>query len=95
MMTEVHVYKIKDKETGGKPTMLNEPLRFDYNSGLGFTIGGKKCIKMKTVNSISGGKTSAYIAANYPADYNVFALVRTDDKSCMYPDAKVSCADRK
>jgi len=44
---------------------------------------------MKTVNSISGGKTSAYIAANYPADYNVFALVRTDDKSCMYQDAKV------
>ena len=44
---------------------------------------------MKTVNSISGGKTSAYIAANYPADYNVFSLVRTDDKNCMYPDAKV------
>jgi len=44
---------------------------------------------MKTVNSISGGKTSAYIAANYPADYNVFSLVRTDDKSCIYPDAKV------
>ena len=44
---------------------------------------------MKTVNSISGGKTSSYIAANYPADYNVFALVRTDDKNCMYPDAKV------
>ena len=44
---------------------------------------------MKTVNSISGGKTSAYIAANYKADYNVFALVRTDDKNCIYPDAKV------
>jgi hypothetical protein len=44
---------------------------------------------MKTVNSISGGKTSAYIAANYPADYNVFALVRTNDKNCLYPDAKV------
>tara|TARA_R100000734_G_scaffold3152_1_gene2956 strand:- start:1512 stop:2375 length:864 start_codon:yes stop_codon:yes gene_type:complete len=44
---------------------------------------------MKTVNSISGGKTSAYIAANYPADYNVFALVRTDDKKCMFPDAKL------
>lgn len=44
---------------------------------------------MKTVNSISGGKTSAYIAANYPADYNVFALVTTDDKNCLYPDAKV------
>ena len=44
---------------------------------------------MKTVNSLSGGKTSSYIAANYPADYNVFALVRTDDKSCMFPDAKI------
>ena len=31
---------------------------------------------MKTVNSISGGKTSAYIAAHYPSDYNVFSLVR-------------------
>jgi len=44
---------------------------------------------MKTVNSISGGKTSAYIAKNYPADYNVFALVRTSDKGCMFPDAKI------
>lgn len=44
---------------------------------------------MKTVNSISGGQTSAYIAANYLADYNVFALVTTDDKNCLYPDAKV------
>lgn len=44
---------------------------------------------MKTVNSLSGGKTSSYIAANYPADYNIFALVRTDDKNCIYPDAKV------
>jgi len=44
---------------------------------------------MKTVNSLSGGKTSSYIATNYPADYNVFALVRTDDKSCMFPDAKI------
>ena len=44
---------------------------------------------MKTVNSISGGKTSAYIAAHYPADYDVFALVRTDDKNCMFPDPKI------
>lgn len=44
---------------------------------------------MKTVNSLSGGKTSSYIAVNYPADYNVFALVRTDDKSCMFPDVKI------
>lgn len=44
---------------------------------------------MKTVNSLSGGKTSSYIAAKYPADYNVFALVRTIDKKCMFPDAKI------
>jgi len=44
---------------------------------------------MKTVNSLSGGKSSSYIALNYPADYNVFSLVRTKDKSCMYPDSKV------
>jgi hypothetical protein len=44
---------------------------------------------MKTVNTVSGGKTSSYIAANYPADYNVFSLVRTDDKRCMFPDDKI------
>ncbi len=44
---------------------------------------------MKTVNSLSGGKSSSYIAANYRADYNVFSLVRTDDKKCLYPDKKI------
>jgi len=44
---------------------------------------------MKTVNSISGGKTSAYIASKYKADYNVFALVRTSDKKCLFPDSKI------
>tara|TARA_R100000541_G_scaffold52653_1_gene60420 strand:+ start:47 stop:892 length:846 start_codon:yes stop_codon:yes gene_type:complete len=44
---------------------------------------------MKTVNSLSGGKTSSYLAANYKADYNVFSLVRTEDKKCLFPDAKI------
>lgn len=44
---------------------------------------------MITVNSLSGGQTSAYIAANYPADYNVFALVRTSDIECIFPDEKI------
>ena len=44
---------------------------------------------LTTVNSISGGKTSSYIAANYPADYNVFSLVRTDDLNCKFPDDKI------
>lgn len=41
---------------------------------------------MKTVNSVSGGKTSAYIAANYPADYNIFSLVCIDDMNCAPKD---------
>jgi hypothetical protein len=44
---------------------------------------------MKTINSLSGGKTSSYIAANYPADYNIFSLVRTNDTNCLFPDAKI------
>ena len=44
---------------------------------------------MKTFNSISGGKTSAYLEVNYPSDYRAFALVRTNDIKCQYPDAKV------
>jgi len=44
---------------------------------------------MKTVTSASGGKTSSYIVANYPQDYIVFALVRIEDKRCMFPDKKI------
>ena len=44
---------------------------------------------MITINSLSGGKTSSYIAANYPADFNVFSLVRTSDKNCLFPDPKI------
>ena len=41
---------------------------------------------MQTITSISGGKTSAYLAANYPADYFVFALVRSNDKKIAFKD---------
>jgi hypothetical protein len=44
---------------------------------------------MKTVNSLSGGKTSSYLAAHYPADYNIFALVRTNSKEVLFPDEKI------
>ena len=44
---------------------------------------------MQTINSLSGGKTSSYIAANYPADYDIFSLVRIEDKNCLFPDAKI------
>ncbi len=44
---------------------------------------------MKTVNSLSGGGTSAYMEAEYPADYSIFALVRVRDPKCKLPDKKM------
>ena len=43
---------------------------------------------MITVNSISGGKTSSYLAVNYPADINIFALVRVEDKENLWMKGK-------
>ena len=41
---------------------------------------------MKTINSLSGGKTSSYMALHYPADYNIFSLVRIEDINCKPKD---------
>lgn len=41
---------------------------------------------MITVNSISGGKTSAYIAVHYPADYEVFSLVCINSEESRLKD---------
>lgn len=43
---------------------------------------------MKTVNSISGGKTSAYVAKHYPADIDIFSLVRIEDRECLWMQGK-------
>jgi hypothetical protein len=45
---------------------------------------------MDTCTSVSGGRTSAYVAANYPSDYNLFALVRIEDPQCRFPDRKIA-----
>jgi len=44
---------------------------------------------MKTVNSLSGGKTSSYIAQHYPADVNIFALVLIEAKYCRPKDPSI------
>jgi len=46
---------------------------------------------MKTVTSISGGMTSAYLAVHYPSDHNWFALVSTNDTDCAFKDS--ACAE--
>ena len=33
-------------ETGGRPTFLDEPLRFNYNRGLGFTVNNVNPIRV-------------------------------------------------
>jgi hypothetical protein len=43
---------------------------------------------MKTVNSISGGKTSSYLAKHYPADINIFSLVRIEDTNNLWMKGK-------
>jgi len=44
---------------------------------------------MDTVNSISGGKTSSYMAYHYPADYTVFSLVRIEAEYCKPKDKSI------
>lgn len=43
---------------------------------------------MITVNSISGGKTSAYLSHFYPADVDIFSLVRIEDKDNLWMKGK-------
>lgn len=44
---------------------------------------------MKTINSLSGGKTSSYLAVHFPADYEIFSLVCVDDPKCGHWDKKI------
>lgn len=44
---------------------------------------------MITFNSISGGKTSAYLEVHYPSDFRAFSLVRTNNLKCLFPDTKL------
>lgn len=44
---------------------------------------------MITVNSLSGGRTSSYMAVHYPADHELFALVCIDDPSCVPKDKAI------
>lgn len=43
--TMIEVAKIKDTDTGGKPTFADTPIMLDYNFGLGLTVNGVDVIK--------------------------------------------------
>jgi hypothetical protein len=42
--TMIDVEKVKDTDTGGKNTSLNNPILCEFNYGLGFVIGGKDAL---------------------------------------------------
>lgn len=44
---------------------------------------------MKSVNSLSGGRTSSFMALNYPAKYNIFALVCIEAQYCKPKDKSI------
>jgi hypothetical protein len=51
---------------------------------------------MTTVNSLSGGKTSSYMAIHFPCDVEIFACVCIDDPKCAPKDQSVKnyCLDK-
>jgi len=44
---------------------------------------------MVTINSLSGGKTSSYLAVHFPADFEIFSLVCNEDAKCGHPDKSI------
>ena len=55
-------------------------------------LGNTKDLAKVSVSSISGGKTSAYMALKYPTDVNIFALVLTDDPLARFEDKSLEKA---
>lgn len=44
---------------------------------------------MISINSLSGGKTSSFMACQYPANYNIFSLIRIEADYCKPKDANL------
>lgn len=51
--TEIYIRKIKDTETGGEVSAIDDPLRFDFNKGLGFTLNGQNILSNKVEDSFA------------------------------------------
>lgn len=49
--TQLEIVKVKDTETGGSPTMKDEPLCFEYNNGNGFVFKDIDILNPATINS--------------------------------------------
>jgi len=62
--TFVYVRKVKDTETGGTPNGNDDPLVFEFNSGLGFTSNGQNPL----TNTIKDSQTFDNLEINHNFD---------------------------
>lgn len=67
--TQLYVYKIKDRETGGKETDYESPVLLEFNAGLGFKVGGINPLREKRVEPING-----YEAKPLPVNRNFYEV---------------------
>jgi len=66
--TLVEVKKIKDTDTGGRQTLNEQPIFFDYNFGYGFKCGGIDCIKR--AKNVQTNLYTPKQEVNKPVDFN-------------------------
>lgn len=46
--------------------------------------------KIKTINSLSGGESSSYMAVHFPADYELFSVVCINDENSRIKDVQMN-----
>ncbi len=51
--TELYIRKIKDTETGGEVTPIDDPIDCQFNGGLGFTIDGQNVLNQTKQDDLS------------------------------------------
>jgi hypothetical protein len=64
MWTHVHVKKVKETETGGMPTMLNDPIRFQLHNGTQFLCSGVNVLDMFKDNEKTNSALNFYDISN-------------------------------
>ena len=79
--TQVHVRKIKDVDTGGSQTNMDTPVKFDYNSGLGFKLDYYDAIQRAEIVS----QTTLQVP-NYPPPVNFYEVARKENEFDKYAE---------
>jgi len=74
-ITQVHVRKIKDIDTGGTQTNMGTPVEFNYNAGLGFKLDYYDAIQRAEIIS----QTSLSVP-NYPPPVNFYEVGRKENE---------------